>query len=165
MKSCIKNINKGMIVRVILTIFFILTIKYNKIKNLLLIIPITYMLLDHVDSTFSKIHNKKCFKTFHYQKYDKIVDIFSYILLLFIYPNDRILLYFILYRLAGVILFSQTKNSTYLIIFFDFIKEYILYKHFYKNYNKIHYYIIIKIIIEVIMHKYLNKNNYINQIT
>ena len=83
---------------------------------------------------------------FHYQKYDKIVDIFSYILLLFIYYDDKLLLYFIIYRLIGVILFSLTKKSIYLIIFFDFIKEYLLYQcniPLLKNPSKFHVHILV----------------------
>ena len=161
MNICIKNINKGIYLRIILTLLFIFILKNYNIKNKLLVISIVYIILDYIDNIFFKFNNKKCSQMFHYQKYDKIVDIFSYILLLFIYYDDKLLLYFIIYRLIGVILFSLTKKSIYLIIFFDFIKEYLLYKHFYKNYNdKIYYFIIIKIIIEIIMHKFINKHNY-----
>lgn len=161
MNNCIININKGLHLRIILTFIFFIIIKANEIDNLLLLIPIIYILLDDIDNIYLK---EKCFKLFHYQKNDKIIDISSYILLLFIFKDDNILLNFIIYRLIGVILFTLTKKEIYLIIFFDFIKEYLLYKYFYKNNNdKMYYFIILKIILEIYYHKNLNQHNYKNE--
>lgn len=62
----------------------------------------------------------------------------------------------------GVILFYITKKSYYLIIFFDFAKEYLLYLYFIKKKTKqkIFLFITIKIIYEYIFHTLWNKKNY-----
>jgi len=62
-----------------------------------------------------------------YQMRDKICDTITYLLLFKFFDLDYAMLFFVLYRMLGVILFYFTKNSKWLVIFFDFVKEYFLY--------------------------------------
>jgi len=50
--------------------------------------------------------------------------------------DNQMLLFFILWRLIGIIIYSKTKNFTHLAIFVDFVKEYLLYLYFFNNNNK-----------------------------
>ena len=135
-----KKIVKSMYMRIILTVavYMVLwqTQNYTFIKDHFnLIMPILLTLLDCQDAFFfggkqiPKLKERSLFSSFEYQLWDKTIDIFSYLMLpVFFSPKDvPFLTIFIVYRLIGVILFSLTRNSKYLIVFFDFVKEYLLY--------------------------------------
>ena len=161
-------VDYSMIIRYSITflVFYILSNNiYNKYVNkyFYLIIPILLILLDEIDNIFTVFHkyNNNYTKTFYYQYNDKICDIISYFILFLFFKIDNIALFFILYRLIGVILFTITKDSIYLIIFFDFVKEYLLYLFIFgKNYNYILFFVIGKICFEYYYHTIHNKNNY-----
>ena len=145
---------QGFILRIIITLIFYLFLK--KMENtpiinkyLYLILFIFLIFLDLLDGLyhyninfFIDVKNKikdilNNPNTLSYQKYDKVIDIFSYILL------------FIFDRLIGVILYIQTYNGKVLIIFFDFVKEYLLYiSIFGNNYKYLLIFILAKIIFE-----------------
>jgi hypothetical protein len=183
MNKCISIIKNGIINRYIVTIiaFIILSIIYkNKfiIKYIYLILPILLTLLDEVDSIdkiFTRFNNyisgKKyfsCYHLFYYQYLDKICDAFSYILsylfLCVFFKPDNILFLFIVYRIVGVILFYTTKNSIWLTVFFDFVKEYYIYLFiFTNNYVYIPLFILFKICFEYYWHKIHNNSNYLLQ--
>ena len=121
MKLCNEYINNGMILRCIVTIFVIHLIR--DVKHLYLILPIVLTILDGVDN-----ENNNCVNTFNYQKKDKIVDAVSYIGVYYLLGlNNPLLLFFIIARTIGAILYSFTGNPFYLVIFADFVKEYMLY--------------------------------------
>jgi hypothetical protein len=156
--KCIKYVSIGMIIRIILTfVSFIILYNYkNKLeKNIYLILPILLLVLDKFDNI------SICTNTFYYQINDKIVDMLSYLFLYFIIPINPFLQTLIIYRIFGIILFGYTKLSIYLILFFDFIKEYLLYMYiFNKNYIYLPLFIIGKIILEFIHHNIINKTSY-----
>jgi len=87
---------------------------------------------------YEKFRFKKydaCTQSDYYQVYDKTNDVLGYVtaylfLLIFV-KNDFLLLGFILYRIVGFVLFSWTHNHHWLILFFDFVKEYLLYIFFF----------------------------------
>jgi hypothetical protein len=176
---CNGLIDKGMISRYMISIFvfYILFIycKNKCIKNYIyLILPIILTLLDRTDDIFIKLFINKsnnvkhigCTKLFNYQKSDKICDSFSYLLayifLIVCFKQDNILLFLIIYRIVGIILFSVTKNSLWLILFFDFIKEYFIYLFiFNNNFIYIPLFILGKIIFEYYWHTILNSNKYV----
>lgn len=174
MDICKQLVDYSMIIRysIIFIVFYILSNNiYNTFvnKNIYLILPILLILLDEIDNIFTIFykynnHYNYCTKTFYYQYNDKICDIISYFLLLLFFKLDNIALFFILYRLVGVVLFTIRKDSKYLIIFFDFVKEYLLYLFIFgKKYNYILFFIIAKICFEYYYHTMHNKNNYIMQ--
>ena len=175
--ECKKNINSGIIVRYVLTIIIIIYLGLSKNtfmkKYIYLIIPLILGILDMIDHRvyfeqgYIKFTNEKCkcCKHFYYHSNDKICDSISYvltfILLCLYFKPDFILLLFIVYRIIGVILFYITKDSSWLILFFDFIKEYILYLFiFNRNYSYILVFIFLKICVEFYWHKKLNNTNY-----
>jgi hypothetical protein len=165
MDSCNKLITHGMIIRLVTTIIvcYIINVKiiYNH-NQLYLILPILLCLLDEVDNIYTKYYkNNSCTKLFYYQYTDKLCDTISYLLFFLFFKLDNNILFFILYRLIGVILFRYTKDSKWLIIFFDFAKEYLIYKYIYNtNYIYIPICVILKICFEYYYHTIHNPNNY-----
>jgi hypothetical protein len=98
---------------------------------------------------------------------DKVCDLTSYILAYLMFDLDKYVLFFIIYRAIGVCLFLKTKDNRWLIIFFDFIKEYLLYLYITnsKKNNKLLITLIVsKIIFEYVFHGIGNKimNKYFN---
>jgi len=182
--ECFHVLNNGFILRIILT-FITLYVLYlyinNKIiiKYIYLIFPLILLLLDFSDNYFLKKGNESilkhclthydchhlCEDTFYYHSRDKIVDslsyVLSYIFLLFFIKDDYLLLFFVLYRMVGAILFYFTKNSSWFILFFDFIKEYLLYLFIFgKNFKYLPICIALKIMFESIFHTVCFPNNY-----
>lgn len=149
--NCNNAINGGMMIRLISTY---LILKENGEKNLLFL-PLILTGLDVLDNVL--MTDKSCTKTYNYQIKDKLVDVISYILLLFFYEFDEYIKYFIYYRLVGVLLYITTQNSAWLIIFFDFVKEYMIYRYVFGDNNRyLGISIIGKIIFEIYLHKYKN---------
>ena len=124
-----------MLLRCLVTIFVIHLIK--DIKYLYLLLPIVLTILDEVDNVWTVSYKKnKCANTLNYQIKDKIVDTLSYIgAYYFLGLNNPLLLFFIIARTIGAILYSFTGNPFYLVIFVDFVKEYMLYIFFIGNDN------------------------------
>lgn len=140
MDICNTKIINGIIIRYITTFiaFYFLSTNIgnilNKGKYIYLILPILLTLLDNVDNLFTIFYkNNICTKTYYYQYNDKICDSISYLSLFLFFNIDKTTLIFILYRLIGVILFYVTMNKKWLIIFFDFVKEYLIYLFFFGN--------------------------------
>ena len=136
MHDCNKLIDNGMIIRMISTVIslYILSVNTNHSKYTLIILPVLLTILDEFDNipiVFYK--EKQCTKSFYYQILDKIYDSISYVIVFFYLQyffkldnnSNTILLIFIAYRIVGVGLFYKTKDSTWLIIFFDFILQFI----------------------------------------
>tara|TARA_B110000483_G_scaffold156428_1_gene185741 strand:+ start:16433 stop:16945 length:513 start_codon:yes stop_codon:yes gene_type:complete len=166
-----KNIYYGFVSRIIATfIFFIFLKKMENIpfiqKYLYLLIFIGLLALDSIDTFYllniNNVHNfdiilHKLYKIKYYQINDKIIDIFTYLLLISLFPSDNILKFFVLYRLIGVLLYLKTKNNYSLVIFFDFIKEYLLYLFIFgHNYIYLTLFLILKIILEFYLYSQKN---------
>tara|TARA_B100001175_G_C19316340_1_gene545534 strand:+ start:67 stop:597 length:531 start_codon:yes stop_codon:yes gene_type:complete len=158
-----KNIYYGFVSRIITTlIFFIFLKKMENIpfihRYIYLIIFIGLLALDSIDTFYllniNNIYNfdtilHKLYKIKYYQINDKIIDIFTYLLLISLFPSDNILKFLVLFRLIGILLYLKTKNNYSLVIFFDFIKEYLLYLFIFgHNYNYLPLFFILKIIFE-----------------
>ena len=167
MNQCSKLVNNGMIIRYIITLisFYILSINVDNTfirKYIYLILPILLTILDEVDNIFTFLYkNNSCTKLFYYQYTDKICDSISYLFLFLFFKIDNLLLFFTLYRIIGVILFIITKNSRWLILFFDFSKEYLFYFFIFKNnYLYLPMFIFCKFCFEFYYHTIHNKNLY-----
>jgi hypothetical protein len=178
MSECEPLIQKGFILRNVLTLlvlfvlFFSLSNKSIR-KYLFLILPILLTLSDNSDNYFlysfedSLIPTKKskCAKTFYYHQRDKISDslgyVWTYLFLFFFLQGDPFLLFFVLYRIVGVGFFSYTKDSSWLVLFFDFVKEYLLYLFvFGKNFTYLPFFIALKILYEYLFHSIVNPSHY-----
>jgi hypothetical protein len=182
MSDCDTQVYNGTMLRYIVTIlaFLVLAINMDKkyIKNnIYLLFPCLLLLLDFVDGIFLNIftlngyiHNNiasniyfKCTKQYYYyQISDKICDtisyLFTYFFLRMFVKVDVMLLWFILYRIIGVALFYVTKNSIWFVVFFDFIKEYLLYTYLFStNYVYLLFFILCKIAFEYGLHRVFNQ--------
>ena len=167
MYNCNKRIDNGLFMRYVITILLLYLISINmnhKIikKYIYLILPIILTILDEIDNIFTVFYkNNICTKTFHYQLQDKICDSISYLFLCLFFKFDGLLLFFILYRIIGILLFYSTKNSKWLIVYFDFVKEYLLYLFIFgKNYTFLPLFIISKIYFEYYYHTIHNHSSY-----
>lgn len=173
LSDCDNLTNNGFLLRILLTIISLPLINSN-FKYLLIIIPIVLVILDGVDNIFigyeliKRNHNfileggSNCTKTNRYYHFkDKIVDILSYIIFyIYFYDKlkDKLLEFFIIYRLIGLINYIITDNKINIIIFFDFVKEYMIYKFFFNNnYILLIIFMICKMIFEYWFHTFRNK--------
>ena len=178
--NCSKILNENMIVRVFLFFLFLLILfKYsdNKIihKYLLVILITALFISDIADTAFPNFINslftneKPKYNNCHYTNFyiikDKIADLASYILVFLIFfKNDYLLLAFILYRAVGIVLYLITNNTNWFILFFDFIKEYLLYNYLFKTNKYIFIFIILKIIYEYFNYSILNSRYHDNKV-
>jgi len=167
MKVCNYLVNNGIKIRMIVTIilFYVLSKNQNnKVINkyIYLILPLFLTILDGFDSKYLDYTYRYCTKLFYYQCKDKIFDLISYLLLFIFFKKlDYILLLIILYRAIGVFLFYITKDSKWLILFFDFVKEYLVYMYIFgNNYKYIGLFILCKVLYEYHHHNIRNPNNY-----
>jgi hypothetical protein len=103
----------------------------------------------------NNVNGKKDRDQLYYNIIDKCVDTLTYIVAYFVFNLNSIFLYFLLYRIVGIILYVFTFNSRWLIVFFDFMKEYLIYFFLVKNdLSYIWIFIILKINFELYLHYY-----------
>ena len=126
------GVTRGMQLRFIVSCLllfmtYVMRVSFGKYMFVFLAILLTYV--DGLDGTY--IHKEKCHKSFLYHSQDKICDLMTYAFLYVLFPNDKNVLYLILYRVVGVILFISKRDATWLIPFFDFVKEYLVYVTFF----------------------------------
>ena len=163
--NCIDRINYGMILRFVLTIGSFYTLIKMKVSTryLPIILIILMLVLDGADNAFNIYVNNvwsfndisKCTFSYHYQSLDKILDLFTYILLFTFYKNDKYLLLFVIWRSLGVLMNTLTGNRKWLVLFFDFVKEYLLYKYLFPNtLSYLSIFVFAKIIFEYYFHVY-----------
>lgn len=168
LKNCRKYISDGILLRTVMTVISFNVLYIMTQKDLYLILPILLTVLDIFDNAFlwptmiSKLQRTNCTSKFlYYQISDKICDIFSYVLCYIYFYNiikDPILEFFILYRLVGILLYVFTNNKYYLVIFFDLVKEYMIYKYLLgTNLLYLPIIIILKICFEYVLHLHINK--------
>jgi len=164
-QSCYNSIDRGANVRIYATLVsFIVLANYmsypvvNKYSKLIIVILLFVLdLVDgiHVIYNDTLLQSMECFTINKYHKKDKIIDTLSYLYVYLLFDLDNIALYFILFRLLGVIIYNFTNNKIYIIIFFDFIKEYILYRFIFGDNNKYLYWCIFAKILYEISHHFL----------
>jgi hypothetical protein len=161
MYSRVKLINKGMISRIIITIIVFISLQLilkrgNKFFNkyFLLILPIVLTFLDGSDFLYMDSYVYKS-NVLYYNLIDKCIDTLSYIVAYFMFNLDNVFSYFLIYRIIGVLLYMLTLNSKWFIIFFDFMKEYLIYYYFFNNnYKYLWIFILLKIYHEIYLHGY-----------
>lgn len=161
MYSCVELINKGMISRIIITIIVFIGLQLilksgNKFFNkyFFLILPIVLTFLDVSDFLYmdSYVYYSNLL---YYNSIDKCIDTLSYIVAYFMFNLDNVFSYFLIYRIIGVLLYMLTLNSKWFIIFFDFMKEYLIYYYFFNNnYKYLWIFILLKIYHEIYLHGY-----------
>jgi hypothetical protein len=126
-------------------------------------IPKTVLLLIALDLIDTKTYKTRHIENHTFNVIDKLVDVFQYcIAIYFLSPQIpkhvlHIIIGFTLVRLIGIFHHAKTADPTYFIVFFDFIKEYlILFYVYYPNLTTwiLTEAIIIKVIIEYLIHKH-----------
>ena len=168
-EDCIYRLRIGMFIRFIVTIFLIIHIKkyYYESEYILLILVGKLLITDAIDSIFTLFYKgnlkdcwNPCTGLHYYQSMDKVLDLLTYILIYFFLDCNPIIGVLIVWRFIGVFLFSQTKNRKWLVPFFDFIKEYLVYLHFFgKNNTYLPFFILAKIGFEYYLHVYRLSNS------
>ena len=162
---CKKRVDYGVYFRIISTIitFFILIKYLSNNQYLFIILAIALTILDEFDNLFLITYkNNICSKSFYYQINDKMVDLFSYWLVFLFFCSNTFFLVFLIYRTIGVLLFAFTKNSIWLIIMPDILKEYLVYMFLYGSNNKYLPILILgKVLFEYYYHTFHNKRIYI----
>lgn len=126
------GVTRGMRLRfivscLVLMMTYVKQASFGKYLYVFLAILLTYV--DGLDGTY--MNKEKCHKTFSYHSQDKVCDLMTYAFLYVLFPNDENVLRLILYRGLGVILFATKRDATWLIPFFDFVKEYLVYVTFF----------------------------------
>ena len=167
--KCEDRLRLGFLLRIIVTIILLASIKLfpGERKYMLLLIVIKLIILDSIDSLPTLFYNadiKSCWNPCtmlnYYQVGDKIVDILSYFLIYIILDYDPFLLILILWRFVGVFLFARSKNRGWLVPFFDFVKEYLVYIYFFGyNFKYIGIFFLVKIGFEYYFHVLRLSNN------
>jgi hypothetical protein len=171
MQDCNNLIYRGIVIRMTATVISLygLATTPPTLQYILLILPVLLTVLDKLDNILIPSYKKQCTKQFYYQSTDKIYDSITYVIVYFFLrhvfrldtKSDTILLMFILYRIIGVILFYNTKDSRWLIVFFDFVKEFLLYLAIFRNnYSYIFLFILCKVAFEYYYHTIHNPNKY-----
>jgi hypothetical protein len=150
--SCHTMIRDGFVLRYIATIVTLYAVSKTNSKYHNLTLPILLYLLDGIDCV-QYYKTTSCAFTFDYQFNDKLCDVISYWLLFSFFKVDDALLFFTFYRSIGVLLFYLTRDNRWLILFFDFVKEYLLYSFIFgRDYRYLPFFIILKIYFEYYWH-------------
>ncbi len=128
-------IQKGMMLRVILTLVVIPLLKVWSAVDIRIQLYLALAILDNLDYTatqyFFSDNRVNYGPTKEYQNLDKIVDTLSYWYVVVCYLHTGIVtplfLRLLVYRTIGVLLYLVTQQSICLIVFFDAVKEALLY--------------------------------------
>lgn len=141
------------VLRLVVTlVLFAVTTKVTKVTPLLCIGAIgSLLVLDSIDCGLYKIiiTNSYDCKTHSYQKYDKIVDLASYIVFLVYFKNQfdsvtmNILIGLLVWRAIGVVKFYYTNQNKHLHNYMDAFKEIALLAVLMPNYNIVHVCIVV----------------------
>lgn len=163
--QCKDRIRLGFILRLIATIIVLFYLKYyesENSKNMIILIVVKLVLLDlihGIPTLFYREKNSSCwnpctyFNT--YQIPDKIIDLLTYFMVYILFDYDPYLLILIVWRFFGVYMFANSQKREWLIPFFDFVKEYLIYLFFFGyNFKYIWVFFCFKIAIEYYQHHY-----------
>lgn len=166
---CKDKLRLGFILRVVVTVIILYSLKFfsHKKEDLLLLIVVKLILLDTIESLptlFYRQQNETCWNPCthlnYYQIPDKILDLFSYLLVYVLLDYDEYLFILIAFRFFGVYLFANTQKREWLIPFFDFVKEYLVYLYFFGyNFQYIWVFFLCKIGLESYHHYYFLLHN------
>ena len=154
------------IIRVVVTFVLFVVLKWPTNPYVLVL---AIMLLDGIGSLYALFgkdggweNKERVTKTEAYQQTDKISDALTYLMLFSLFPNDPVLHFFVVYRAIGVFLYAWTKKRWPVIVFFDFVKEYILYKQLFSHSEHANAIfgvsIVLKILFEIYFHTIHNKH-------
>ncbi len=149
-------------VRVLITFVLFVVLKWPTDPYVLVLV---ILLLDTIGPlhAYPDIEKKKrVTQSEEYQQADKISDALTYLMLIYLVPNEPVLHFFVLYRVFGVLMYFWTQQIWPVIVFFDFVKEYILFNALFaksEHANTIFgVSIVLKILFEVYFHTVHNRH-------
>lgn len=153
-------------VRVVITFVLFVVLKWPTNPYALVLVII---LLDYIGPLYTILDREKYIdltQSEEYQQADKISDALTYLMLIYLIPNEPMLHFFILYRAFGVFMYVWTQQTWPVIAFFDFVKEYVLFKALFakSEYANMIFIvsIVLKIMFEVYYHTVHNRHAQIN---
>jgi len=155
---CTRKIENGMIVRCIMTLLFLGVFVLSKDSNYRngIVLVIALWMLDCLDNIF--LIRPICpTSVWDYQWRDKFMDTVTYFLVgLVLFRQDLYFWSLFSWRVIGLWGLFATQRFSFLVIFPDVLKEYILYKALWKDIGFPFLYIyILKMAVEYYMHVYL----------
>ena len=124
--------DQAFLCRIAATLIFFLCIQRLPFR-VYLILPFFLTALDGIDSTISIKAGPQALHTFSYKIRDKMADAISYLFAFVIFRIDKEFLYYLMFRVVGIILFGMTRDVKWLVIFPDLLKEYLLYHEVYNG--------------------------------
>lgn len=153
-------------VRVLITFVLFVVLKWPTNPYALVLVILA---LDYIGPLYTILDKQKYVEVTQseeYQQADKISDALTYLMLIYLIPNEPMLHFFVLYRAFGVLMYFWTQQVWPVIVFFDFVKEYILFKTLFsrsEHANAIFVVsIVLKILFEVYYHTVHNKHEQLN---
>jgi hypothetical protein len=99
---------------------------------------------------------KRVCRTEEYQQADKISDALTYLMLIYLIPNEPVLHFFVLYRAFGVLMYFWTQQVWPVIVFFDFVKEYILFKALFSKSEHANTVFAVSIVLKILFEVYFH---------
>jgi hypothetical protein len=148
-----KNIQHASIIRLLFTVVSMPLLRYIPWIDSRLLLFGTIWVLDVMDKNTHECP-ESCALTWEYQLNDKLNDTFAYYYAYALFPLDTGYLYFLIYRTIGVVLFIATRQSIWLVLFFDALKEYLIYRFLFQKTN-----LFIPIILAIVLIKEITLYN------
>jgi hypothetical protein len=115
--------------RIILTLVLFVALGIQTLNPFVLVGLL--IVLDAIGSLYATgdaQEKERVYASEEYQQADKVSDALTYLMLLYFLPNDPVLSFFVVYRALGVLVYVLTQRVWPVIVFFDFVKEYILFR-------------------------------------
>jgi hypothetical protein len=143
-------------VRVLITFVLFVVLKWPTNPYVLVLV---ILLLDSIGPlhAYPDIENKKrVTQSEEYQQADKISDALTYLMLIYLVPNEPVLHFFVLYRVFGVLMYFWTQQVWPVIVFFDFIKEYILFKALFAKSEHVNTIFGVSIVLKILFEAYFH---------
>jgi hypothetical protein len=157
---CDAGIQRGSRLRYLATVVLAAAF-YPSIRRYPVLAAVILFALDFADVAYLELVKspdkvfayRTCTRTFAYQGRDKVCDLLSYVLFFLVFfRHDAVLAALVLFRLVGVLLFLWTEDEGWLVPFFDFFKEYVVYTALFRDRAYLAPLMVLKVVVEYFMH-------------
>lgn len=160
-EECLLRLRVGVATRLFVTLGLIYVVRkyYSHSKYLLLILFFKALAIDTTDTLFAFFYKgistcwNDCPRSLLYDVIDNSLHLITYYLIYQMLHHNSTVGFFIGLRILGFILFYPTQNRKWMIPFFNFIKEYLLYEYIFgKNLTYFPIVMIGKIAVDYYLH-------------
>lgn len=144
------------VVRVLITFVLFVMLKWPTSPYVLVLM---IFLLDYIGPLYTIADRKKYVEltqSEEYQQADKVSDALTYLMLIYLIPNEPVLHFFVLYRVFGVLVYFWTQQIWPVIVFFDFVKEYILFKALFAKSEHANTIFVVSIVLKILFEVYFH---------